>query len=316
MNDHRRTHDLLTLGNPCADIVLRAQRIPGWDDKALGRPVGVFAGGTESNVACAAAQLGLRTAVFGEVGDDAHADFLVWEFQRHGVSTTHLAHRPSSASAMTVILVSDSGERSVVYVPMPGSAASDRPDLQAALAGCRTVYTMPYDVDEFERVAEAAHALGTEVAIDVEREVARNPAHLRRLLQHCDIAFLNESGFTAGTGQAPSTEGLQALLATSGCRTLVLTLGARGAMAADARGAAFEPAYPATVVDTTGAGDSFNAAYLAARLRWSSLRQCLAFACAAASCTIGAMGARTALPTQAEVEAVMRQHAAAHKETP
>jgi ribokinase/sulfofructose kinase len=246
-------------------------------------------------------------AAFGEVGDDTHAQFLVREFQRHGVSTEHLRRRPNSGSAMTVILLSEHGERSVIYVPMPGPPAP-REDLAPALASSRVVYTMPYDAQEFACLSDAARGAGTEVAIDVEREVARAPHRLEWLLQGCDIAFLNESGFVAGTGCAPDLEGLRALLDAGNAKTIVVSLGAQGAMAVSRDDSAVQRAYPAEVVDTTGAGDTFNAAFLYARTHWSGLQQCLAFACAAASRTVQVVGARSGLPTHAQVDAVMIRH--------
>jgi sugar/nucleoside kinase (ribokinase family) len=295
-----RRIDLLAVGSPCVDLVIGARRLPRWDDKALGRSLGVYAGGTESNVACAASRLGWRSAVFGEVGDDPHAQLLIDDFQRHGVSTEHLAQRRDSASAMTTVFVGGGGERAIVYVPMKRraeSAPERRPGFAATLADSRCVYTMPYDAVAFARLSTAARAAGTRVAIDVEREVAGDPATLAALLGGCDVAFFNESGFLSASGRIPSRQALGDMLAAGGPRVIVVSLGARGAIAASADDWAVQPAWPARVIDTTGAGDSFNAAFLVARRRWRSLAACLAFACAAASRTVQAVGARSGLAT-------------------
>jgi len=292
--------DLLAVGNPCVDLVIGARRLPRWDDKALGRALGVYAGGTESNVACAASRLGWRSAVFGEVGDDPHAQLLIDDFQLHGVSTAHLAQRRATASAMTTVFVSGGGERAIVYVPMKRRREASpelHPGFIDALADSRCVYTMPYDAEAFARLSAAARAVGTRVAIDVEREVAGDPATLAALLAGSDVAFFNESGFLSASGRIPSREALGDMLAAGGPRVIVVSLGARGAIAASADDWAVQPAWPVRVIDTTGAGDSFNAAFLVARRRWRSLATCLAFACAAASRTVQAVGARSGLAT-------------------
>ncbi len=293
-----RNIDLLAIGNPCADIVVRTARMPGWDDKCVGEAVGTFAGGTEANVACAASRLGLATAVFGDVGSDAHAQFLLDEFERFGVDTTWVARRADAASATTAIFVSPEGERSIVWVPMAPTA---RPDLETALRRTRVAYTMPYDADALDALARSTHAAGAELAIDIEREGAGRPGRLEAFLHCCDVAFMNESGFSTATGTAPDATGLASLLASGRAHTVVVTMGARGAMAIDATGFATHPAFDTEVVDTTGAGDAFNAAFLAARSRDATLQRALAFACAAASRTVARMGARSGLPTWNEV---------------
>jgi sugar/nucleoside kinase (ribokinase family) len=88
-------------------------------------------------------------------------------------------------------------------------------------------------------------------------------------------------------------------------RVVVVSLGARGAMAASRDDWAQQPALPVRVIDTTGAGDTFNAAFLVAHRRWRSLSACLAFACAAASRTVQAVGARSGLPTFANLRTVL-----------
>jgi len=69
---------------------------------------------------------------------------------------------------------------------------------------------------------------------------------------------------------------------------------------------AIQEAFPTQVVDTTGAGDTFNAAFLVAYLDGLALQEALRFACAAASCTVAAMGARGGLPDRRQVEAIAR----------
>ena len=97
---------------------------------------------------------------------------------------------------------------------------------------------------------------------------------------------------------------------------LVVSLGARGAIAVDRSETAAQPAFAANPVDTTGAGDSFNAAFLHARTQGGDLQRCLAFGCAAASRTISFLGARTGLPTVAQVETLLAGLPAVQKAHP
>jgi sugar/nucleoside kinase (ribokinase family) len=124
---------------------------------------------------------------------------------------------------------------------------------------------------------------------------------MHRRIAQANIVFFNEEGFVAATGRLPSRHALAALLDDQP-RTVVVTLGAAGAMAMDQAGFSAQPAFASTAADTTGAGDSFNAAWLCAFLAGQPLADSLRFACAAASFTVGAIGARPGLPDRSHVE--------------
>jgi ribokinase/sulfofructose kinase len=298
-----KTLDLLCIGNPCADVVIRCDRLPAWDDKCAGAALGTYAGGTESNVACAASRLGWSTAVLGEVGDDAHGRFLLDAFVADKVSTRWVAQRAQCASASTVLMVSPEGERAIIWVPMP-PAAWPPARMDEALTLSRWAYTMPYDAAMLAMLYAATQRRGAELAIDVEREAACQTGHFGQLLAHCDVAFMNESGYTAALGRVPDEAGLRALWAQGQAHTIVVTLGARGAIGIDAHGVVAVPARAVQVVDATGAGDSFNAAFLVARARTDSLQDALRFACDAASMAIGKVGARSAMVHLADMPAM------------
>jgi sugar/nucleoside kinase (ribokinase family) len=95
---------------------------------------------------------------------------------------------------------------------------------------------------------------------------------------------------------------------------IVVSLGASGAMAVDRHGYAIQPAFTQRVVDTTGAGDTFNAAFLAATLERQVLAQSLRFACAAASCTVASRGARSGLPDRKRMDFLLSQSTADNAE--
>ncbi len=303
-----RALDLVAIGNPVLDVVVRCSGLPMWDDKNLGHSAEQFAGGSEANVACAASRLGLRTALFGNIGQGHAAGFLAKELRRFGVHDVFLRRRRADTCATAVIFVSDAGERAITYVPM--RKQPDRwADLQQMLPRTRCIYTLPYDMAAFERIAAAANAAGTLVAVDVERAVASTPLALATLGSRVDILFFNETGFSSLTGSPPSLAGAAAFIQTTKATVLVVSLGPRGALAVDRGGqGAMQAAYPAEVVDTTGAGDTFNAAFLVAFLRGDALKTALAHACAAACHCIAARGARAGLPTWEQIAALQLVH--------
>jgi sugar/nucleoside kinase (ribokinase family) len=294
-----RPFAVLCYGDPVADIVIRVAQPPAPGGKVLGQARGVWAGGTTANAACAVAQLGLRAAVFGRVGDDHHAALLLDSFEELGVSRAFMSAGQGCASASTVTMIADGGDKALVYVPM-APAAPSRDRLMDALLQSQLLYAMPYDLDELRMLAGLARKCGTLVAIDLEAAVAPDPASMRSRAGCADIVFFNEGGFIAGTGERPTPQALAGVLAL-GPRLVVVSLGAAGAIAASADGCWTQAAYTARVVDTTGAGDCFNGAFLAAILEGQPVPQALAQACCAASFAVEALGARSGLPQAAMV---------------
>lgn len=303
-----RQWDVLAFGDPVADIVVWAQHMPALGEKVLGRPVATLAGGTTANVGCALARLGFRAAVYGRVGDDAHGQLLRASFSDFGVGQDFLHTGEGLHSATALTIVTASGEKAVVYMPIASAPLQEafprEALLRSALAQARMVYAMPYDLAEFDLLSHIARSQRTLVAIDLEAAVAPDEKAMLERIRRADIVFFNEGGFVAGTGETPSFGAMKKLLAY-GPQAVIVTRGALGALAVDHRTAMAQSAFSADIVDTTGAGDTFNAAFLAAWLEGRKLDAALRFACAASSCTVAAMGARGGLPSRAVVDAMV-----------
>lgn len=294
-----RPFDVLAYGDPNIDYVFETVRVPLADEKLLGRRLGTFAGGTAANVACAASRLGARVAGYGRVGGDADGQLLLAANEEAGVSNTFLRVVEQSTAAATII-VDASGEKALVYAPMLGEQV-DEVMFSAALQQSRLLYAMPYDLTEFRQITALAREAGVAVAIDIEAAVAPTRERLDALLECSDIVFMNEGGFRATSNADIAVETICPLL-DKGPQLVVVTMGAAGAIACSRTISAEHPAFPVKMVDATGAGDCFNGAFLAACFNGRTLEGSLAFACAAASIAVSAVGARTALPTTEDVE--------------
>lgn len=300
-----RPISLLTFGDPIVDLILSIGHIPEWDEKVVGNLLGTFAGGTTANVACAASRLGLRSSTFGDVGADTYGQFLIDEYRRFGVMTDYVKVVPDSASGMTVIMVAPTGEKAMTYLPMR-RRETDYASLASVLLYSSIVYAMPYDLEQFRTVSRLARDAGAQVAIDIESAVAPDRERMTALLELADIVFFNERGFTTAVGKTPTIDTMRPLLEL-GPHTIVVTLGAAGALAVNRGGQAEHPAFPARVVDATGAGDSFNAAFVTALVERRTLSDALRFACAVASFTVAAVGGRDGVPDRATVDAFLNE---------
>jgi len=292
-NNEARRFGLLAFGDPNLDTVIAVDAVPRADQKCLGRRLDSFAGGTVANVACAASRLCIPAASYGRTGDDAAGEFLRSEFQRVGVSTAYLRSMPGTASANALIMLDKCGEKAVVYEPMPGPVL-DPKTISQALVDSRVVHAMPYDLEEFFELSKWAHGTGTAVSIDIETAMVHGPARLDALLALSDLVFMNERSFCDILKNPLTAANVRALL-ERGPELVVVTRGAAGAIAVSRK----------QTVDTTGAGDCFNGAFIAALLEGRSLMQATRFACAAASISVTAIGARSGFPDREAVSALL-----------
>jgi ribokinase/sulfofructose kinase len=297
---NRRPYDVLAVGGIDIDLVMRVDSLPEWGGKVVGQFIGRLPGGTVANFACVASRLGLAVASLSTVGGDEAGQMIIDDFQNYGVSTDHVVVRQDVETHFTVIFIEPSGERSIVVVPMFEERYDDD-QLLKAVSQVRTLYTMPHDEEMFARMTQMARAQGVQSMIDVEATTGADRETLERILRRVDIASFNEAGLVAASGEEPTIEGARRLLAY-GPHTIVVTLGARGALAVTAEESALEPGRQVQVKDTTGAGDTFNAAFLTATLRQMPLAQRLAFANGAAALSTTGLGPRGHLSTYAEVE--------------
>jgi sugar/nucleoside kinase (ribokinase family) len=270
------------------------------DQKILGRKLGAYAGGTVANVACAVSLLEHPTLAYGRIGGDDDGRFLADEYRRFGVDTAHLRSVPSIASSTALIMVESSGEKALVYAPMAGKTLLAS-SLEEALAQSRILYATPYDLEEFKEVHRLSRQAGALIAIDVEAVMVPDLSHLQHLIALCDLVFMNDSTYSSIFRERPRLETMAELL-WHGPQILVVTCGARGALAVTQSEQVEQAAFATTVIDSTGAGDSFNGAFLAALLEGQALAAALRFACAAGSIAVSATGARSALPTRARIK--------------
>jgi ribokinase/sulfofructose kinase len=283
-------------------VVLGLPVLPRHDQKVLGQFLGKRAGGAGGNVACAARRLGLRTGLVSWIGDDSDGRLVLDDLHRFGVDTTHVVIEPNTSTNFTTILVDSSGEKAIIIIPTAFNTLVLDSSLVAYLTSARLVYSTAYDSEQLERTAQLVHAAGGLISTDIEPVAGLQDERLRQVLSSIDIVFFDAD--TLGTADyEPAIRELQA----AGPELVVITQGAQGALACDAQGVVRCPAFRVPVVDTTGAGDCFAAAFLTAYLRQFPLKQALEYAQAAAALSIQDYGARGALPTDLQVQQFLEE---------
>ncbi|WP_086729633.1 ribokinase [Streptomyces carpinensis] len=302
-------YDLLVVGSANADLVIGVERRPAAGETVLGSDLAVHPGGKGANQAVAAARLGARTALLARVGDDAHGRLLLDSQAAAGVDPVGVLVG-GAPTGVALITVDPSGDNSIVVSPGANGRLTPE-DVRAAAGLLRASRVVSAQLEiPLETVVEAVRNLAP------ESRFVLNPSPPRplpeELLRACDPLIVNEHEakvILAGAGESGSGVGedledwARALLAL-GPRSVVVTLGAQGALVASAEGVVRVPSVKVEAVDTTGAGDAFTAA-LAWRLGvGASLAEAASYAAGVGAAAVTRRGAQESFPTAAEVEAL------------
>ncbi|MGC9170543.1 MAG: carbohydrate kinase family protein [Thermoproteus sp.] len=288
---------VVALGHLLMDIQLYLADRPDAGEAALVGELRYGGGGSASNFAVAARRLGLASAIITSVGFDGFGRVLLEELMREGVDISRVKIVIGQQTGTSFLLVYPSGDVKVFEYVGASEAVEPKDLSDAALKGFDHLHITMYRLDTAVHAARLAKKLGLSVSVDPGRIwSARGLDHLRDLLAEADYLLLNESEFRALLrGDAGKAFGL-------GIDMVVVKRGPQGATAYLRSGEVLEArGFKVEAVDTTGAGDAFDAAFLAALLEGRGVDYALRFANATGALKTTRKGARSS-PTREEVE--------------
>jgi sugar/nucleoside kinase (ribokinase family) len=254
-------YDLLVVGRPSVDVMFAG--LEQWPE--LGNDIDATAlglcAGTSFNTPAAANRIGLRVAYVAVIGSDVWSDMVRAEFDAEGVPTEFLVREDRPMPAVSVALNLD-GDRGFVS-HWGGGDVDDALATRALEAIERAdVRHLHAQLDDMPEVEAAAAARGMTISLDsFDGASWASPRELDALLRHADVLLANEAEARAMTG-AHDVEGALTALATH-CACVVIRRGEEGAIGIAGGAIVSVPAEQVDVVDTTGAGDCFNAGFLA-----------------------------------------------------
>jgi len=295
--------DLLVVGSANADLVVAVERRPAAGETVLGSDLAVHPGGKGANQAVAAARLGARTALLARVGDDAHGRLLLDSQHDAGVETAGVLVG-GAPTGVALITVDPSGDNSIVVAP--GANGRLAPQDVRATAGLLRA----------SRVVSAQLEIPLETVVEVVRNLPSgtrfvlNPSPPRPLpaevLAACDPLIVNEheARVIAGGALDGSPEDWAKALLALGPRSVVVTLGAEGALVATGETMTRVPSVKVDAVDTTGAGDAFTAALAWQLGTGAAPDQAAAYAARVGAIAVTRPGAQESYPTAGEVAAL------------
>ncbi|HET9879227.1 MAG TPA: ribokinase [Candidatus Limnocylindria bacterium] len=291
---------VIVVGSINTDFVVLADRLPRPGETVLGGQLEVHPGGKGANQAVAAARAGAEVMFIGAIGDDAYGDQALDALATEGIDVSRV-RRETGPTGAALIAVGPRGENQIVVAP--GANATLTAEVATAvaqLAGEGTVVLTSLEVP----MAAVVAAVGAATSAGMRSIVNPAPAHPlpAELLALAPILTPNEHELVVGIGNDDAAAALTELAARIAAPVIV-TQGPAGALVAEGQGRDRYDGHPAPrVVDSTGAGDTFNGVLAAWLSDGASLADAVRAANAAGSLSVGAIGARAGMPSRTTIE--------------
>ena len=301
---------ILVIGELNVDIVATGLRsAPEMGTEILADDCELTLGSASAIFAAGMAKLGHSVTFVSQVGRDHFGDFCVRTLQQLGVSTRHVARKADEKTGVTIALSSKRDRALVTHAGAVATLTSDAID-DALLKRHDHLHLTSYYLQtalrpSFADIFRRAKTLGLTTSFDPNSDPNNKwSKRIDGVLRYTDVLFVNEREASQLTRASTSKAALKVL--GTKVRCAVIKRGPRGAMASHNGTIATHSGFSITAIDSTGAGDSFDAGFVSAYLRNARLTECLRIgnACGALSAT--RVGGTAGQPTESDLQAFLR----------
>ena len=302
-SDSPVTPRIVVVGSVNTDLVVRGPRIPVPGETVTGGTFLRADGGKGANQAVAAARLGADVALVARVGEDDLGTDSVAGLRREGIDVGHVTTDPEQPTGVALIMVDRAGENSILVAP-GANARLEVEDVEAARSAIDSadvlLTQLESPLEAVQRAVDIAGAAGVTVIL--------NPAPARPLPESllAGVHVLTPNRTEAALLSNETDPGAAAnALRAMGCGTIVVTLGAEGALLASEGERVLLPGFSVVATDTTAAGDAFNGGLAVALAEGEDLAVAVRRACAGGALAATMAGARPSLPERTSVERLL-----------
>ena len=305
---------VVALGDINIDVISHIHHYPQKGGEGLAEQGHIYCGGSAANTAIVLGRFGVDVGIIGRVGEDVLAPLALAVLDEAGVDGRCIQRDPETITGIILVAVTPDGERTMFGCR--GANVCTDPALldEDYIAQARIFHLSGYSLlaspqwDAALRALEVAHQAGLTVTADLGLEaVMRVTDRTRAILPKVDILFPSQPEAEYLTGRR-DVEGAMEGMLDYGVEVVALKLGKRGCAIGTDEGTFLVPGFPVPTVDTTGAGDSFDAGIILGRLEGWGWRESALLADALGALTATVEGAGTSLAERAEVRAFLEQH--------
>ncbi|WP_457550608.1 carbohydrate kinase family protein [Archaeoglobus sp.] len=289
--------DVIGFGALNVDKIYLVSEIPKAEEESYVLDLKVYPGGSSANTIVGLSRLGLKTGFIGKVGKDEEGAFLVEDLKKEGVDT-HNVIVSDGRTGCAMVFVDKKGERAILLDPaLNDTIGFDEIDLDYVnkfkLLHLSS-FVCKFNDSSFESQKKLVEIFNGVVSFDPGSIYAKfGLEKIKPLIKHTDVFMPNEGEVKLLTG-LDYKDGAEFFL--QWCEVVVVKRGDKGCYITDGKNSYEIPAYNVKVVDTTGAGDAFNAGFLYGYLKGKGLDECGKLGNYIASLCIQKVGARTGLP--------------------
>jgi len=293
--------DILVAGEINPDLILSGNVIPAFGQvEQLVDSADLTIGSSSAIFACGAARLGLKVSIVGVCGADIFGRFMLDELSKGGVDISGVIVDPVQPNGLSVILARPGGDRAILTHLGTINRLRAEQVPHALLQKTRHLHVASYFLQTALQPGLAelflrARALGLTTSLDTNWDPSGEWLGLDELLGLVDVFLPNQNEALAISGA--STLEAAAQILSRKCRVVAIKCGQEGGLARQGNESTRAPAQPLRVVDTVGAGDSFDAGFLYGWLNNWSLEKSLALAAACGSLSTRLAGGTNAQPT-------------------
>jgi sugar/nucleoside kinase (ribokinase family) len=287
--------EVLVTGLNIVDILVRLPEQRQQGEKHEVHDLLIQGGAPAGNAASLLASLGWRTGFIARMGNNTLSAIARSEFVRHGIIEDYFIPDPSAVPGVALVEIDPAtGERTVFYT-LNGYHSLKRADIPiSAVKSARLILVDGYETEAALAMLEAAQGTACRSVLDVE---AGETAKLRQLIELGTDVILPLGAAKRLSGESDASAALKKLSSwTPG--QLLATDGDKGSWALTSEGVLHQPAFKVNVVDTTGCGDSYHAAYASALMDELPLKLRMEFASWVAAQVALTLGGRSNLPTR------------------
>jgi len=304
---------ILVIGELNVDIVATGLRSePEMGTEILADDCELTLGSASAIFAAGAAKLGHNVTLVSQVGRDYFGDFCINTLQQLGLSTRHVARKADEKTGVTIAL---SGKRDRALVTHAGAVATLTSDCinEALLKRHDHLHLTSYYLQKalqpsFAEMFRRAKALGLTTSFDPNSDPDNKWNSIDNVLRATDVLFVNEREAAQLTGSSTPKAALKNLMTKVPCA--VIKRGPNGAIAMLDGATAAHSGFKVTAVDTTGAGDSFDAGFVSAYVRHAPLTECLKIGNACGALSARCVGGTAGQPTERELQTFLRSNTA------
>jgi len=301
---------IVVIGSSNTDMILKLSRIPKPGETLLGGDFSIAPGGKGANQAVAAARGGGQVTFIAKVGNDIFGQQAIEGFLKDGINVDFINKEQETSSGVALIFVDKDGENSIGVAS--GANAHLLPsDLDKSI-GCFkgadiVLMQLETPVETIVHAADIAYRKNIPVILNPA------PAHelSEKLLKLIYMITPNETEAELLTGikvnDEKSAEEASQILTKTGVQNVIITLGAKGVYLYSDNLKGMIPGFKVKAVDTTAAGDVFNATLSVGMAQGKSIRESIMYANAAAALSVTKLGAQPSAPSLKKIEEFLKQ---------